>query len=171
MKSIEDFVQFEYLMIFLMGLNEKFSHSRSQILLMDPSPIVSKALALITQEEEQRQDIVINTSSTVALAVNSTNASGRSSGNNQSNNRKQGNRPFCTNCGIQWHTIDKCYKLHGYPPGYRQKYNQRPSNNVPTNQQNTKLNSNDNVVASGNQGNVETQQPARKILLLNVRIS
>ncbi|XP_022154608.1 uncharacterized protein LOC111021831 [Momordica charantia] len=28
-------------------------------------------------------------------------------------------RPFCTHCGLFGHTIDRCYKLHGYPPGYR----------------------------------------------------
>lgn len=26
---------------------------------------------------------------------------------------------MCTHCNIQGHTIDRCYKIHGYPPGYR----------------------------------------------------
>ncbi|KAK0607139.1 hypothetical protein LWI29_010020 [Acer saccharum] len=35
-------------------------------------------------------------------------------------------RPYCTHCKFLGHTIDRCYKLHGYPPGYkpRQKNNQ-----------------------------------------------
>jgi hypothetical protein len=28
-------------------------------------------------------------------------------------------RPMCTHCGLLGHTIEKCYKLHGYPPGYK----------------------------------------------------
>lgn len=27
--------------------------------------------------------------------------------------------PICTYCGFTGHAIDKCYKLHGYPPGYK----------------------------------------------------
>ena len=27
-------------------------------------------------------------------------------------------RPLCSQCGILGHTQDRCYKLHGYPPGY-----------------------------------------------------
>ncbi|KAJ1413267.1 hypothetical protein SESBI_19813 [Sesbania bispinosa] len=30
-------------------------------------------------------------------------------------------RPLCSHCGILGHTIDKCYKLHGYPPGFKNK--------------------------------------------------
>ena len=30
-------------------------------------------------------------------------------------------RPLCSHCGIIGRTVDKCYKLHGYPPGYKFK--------------------------------------------------
>jgi len=30
-------------------------------------------------------------------------------------------RPFCTHCGYSGHTIEKCYKLHGYLSGYKPK--------------------------------------------------
>ena len=30
-------------------------------------------------------------------------------------------RPVCTYCGIVGHVADKCYKLHGYPSGYKHK--------------------------------------------------
>lgn len=39
-------------------------------------------------------------------------------------------RPYCTKCQIQGHTEDTCYKIHGYPPGFRQNY--RPSNHIPS---------------------------------------
>lgn len=28
-------------------------------------------------------------------------------------------RPTCTHYGFIGHTVDKCYKKHGYPPGYK----------------------------------------------------
>ena len=30
-------------------------------------------------------------------------------------------RPVCTHCGKTGHTVDKCYKLHGFPPGFKFK--------------------------------------------------
>lgn len=39
------------------------------------------------------------------------------------NTYKSSNRdyPFCTHCNCQGHTIDKCYKVNGYRPGYKPK--------------------------------------------------
>jgi hypothetical protein len=28
-------------------------------------------------------------------------------------------KPMCTHCGMAGHTVDKCYKLHGFPPGFK----------------------------------------------------
>lgn len=33
-------------------------------------------------------------------------------------------RPVCVFCGLQGHTVEKCYKKHGYPPGYKPKTKQ-----------------------------------------------
>ncbi|KAL4376288.1 hypothetical protein GQ457_02G028470 [Hibiscus cannabinus] len=33
-------------------------------------------------------------------------------------------RPQCNYCGLLGHTKDKCYKLHGYPPGYKTRNTQ-----------------------------------------------
>ncbi|KAJ1378680.1 hypothetical protein SESBI_47577 [Sesbania bispinosa] len=30
-------------------------------------------------------------------------------------------RPLCSHCGILGHTIDKCFKIHGYTPGFKNK--------------------------------------------------
>ncbi|RVW74392.1 hypothetical protein CK203_056846 [Vitis vinifera] len=37
------------------------------------------------------------------------------------NTKSKRNRPLYSHCGIQGHTIDKRYKLHDYPPGYKFK--------------------------------------------------
>ena len=73
--------------------------------------------------------------------------SGRFSGDinlyqNDQNRSNTGNRfslkkdrSVCTHCGYLGHTIDKCYKLHGYSPCYkpRQKshYNNNTTNSAP----------------------------------------
>ena len=31
--------------------------------------------------------------------------------------------PICSHCNIAGHTVDKCYKLHGYPPSYKSRMN------------------------------------------------
>ncbi|KAK0571015.1 hypothetical protein LWI29_009851 [Acer saccharum] len=35
--------------------------------------------------------------------------------------RGRNDRPSCKHCGVLGHTMDKCYKLHGYPLGYKFK--------------------------------------------------
>ncbi|KAJ1410690.1 hypothetical protein SESBI_21711 [Sesbania bispinosa] len=32
-------------------------------------------------------------------------------------------RPTCTHCGLLGHNVDKCYKIHGYPPGHPKSKN------------------------------------------------
>ncbi|XP_075491094.1 uncharacterized protein LOC142529437 [Primulina tabacum] len=52
-KNLETYVQTDYTMIFLMGLNDSFAHIRSQVLLLDPIPPISRVFALVVQEERQ----------------------------------------------------------------------------------------------------------------------
>ncbi|KAF5445558.1 hypothetical protein F2P56_034604 [Juglans regia] len=28
-------------------------------------------------------------------------------------------RPLCSHCGFLGHIVERCYKLHGYPPGFK----------------------------------------------------
>ena len=53
-----DHLQFLRLFDFLMGLDEICSHTRSQILMMNPLPNVNKAYAMITSDESQRMTAV-----------------------------------------------------------------------------------------------------------------
>lgn len=48
----------------------------------------------------------------------------------QSKHIKPRERPFCTHCNKHGHTVDKCYKLHGYPPGYNVKNRGAKPNSV-----------------------------------------
>ena len=54
-KELAAHYQMEYIMSFLMGLNDSCSQVRGQILLMDPLPHINKVFSLISQEERQRK--------------------------------------------------------------------------------------------------------------------
>ena len=108
-------------MKFLMGLNETFSQVRTQVLLMDPIPFLSKVYSLLIQEETQR---AVTNPSTVkvdstALVTKIPNLGNNFVGNGPSTKGKE--KPICTHCGKTSHIADKCYRLHGFPPGFKFK--------------------------------------------------
>lgn len=116
-RKINSHFQSEHTMNFLMGLNDSFSQIRSQVLVMDPIPPINKVFALMVQEEKQRKILQIGTQPPMVFNA-------QVQRRNQSNSYKGGmrrDRPFCTHCKFQGHTVEKCYKLHGYPPGYKSK--------------------------------------------------
>ena len=102
-------------MSFLIGLNETYASVRGQILIMDPVPPWSKVFSLILQDEKQRKvgaakEMQLDTAAALASTLATKNVK----------NFKKG-RPQCTHYGAMGHVVDKCYKLHGYPPGYKFK--------------------------------------------------
>ncbi|XP_058745142.1 uncharacterized protein LOC131617890 [Vicia villosa] len=80
---------------------------------MDPLPSVPRVFSLVIQEEKQRVINSIASDNTEALAY----AVNDSHGTKSKIGKKD--RPICSHCGILGHIKDKCFKLHGYPPGYR----------------------------------------------------
>ena len=108
-------------MSFLMGLNEIYGAIRGQILLMDPISPLSKVSSLLLQDEKQRKvgsgKKVVPETATALVALGSKSAS---NAKNFNKSRASG-RPQCTHYGAMGHVVDKCYKLHGYSPGYKFK--------------------------------------------------
>ena len=76
---------------------------------MDPLPFVSKAHSLFIKEEMQRS--VTNTVRVESIVLAT---------KNLGNNFKGKERHVCTHYGKLGHTVDKCYELHGFPPGFLQ---------------------------------------------------
>ncbi|XP_077238366.1 uncharacterized protein LOC143879726 [Tasmannia lanceolata] len=100
---------------FLMGLNDVFGKIRTHILSMDPLPNVSRAYALVCQEEKQ-QSLIATRSLNIegaALAVSSGSFGGKETQLNQ-----QG-KDRCSHCNKTGHTIDHCFEIIGYPPNWR----------------------------------------------------
>ncbi|XP_061353224.1 uncharacterized protein LOC133297999 [Gastrolobium bilobum] len=124
----------DYSIRFLKGLSDKFSHVRSQIMLIDPLPSVNRVFSLIMQQERQLHleghllthdspKIFYNTadqfqghSQIQGRGRSQIRGRGRSTGRGRSNSFR-----ICTHCGRTGHTTETCFEKHGYPPGYKQR--------------------------------------------------
>jgi hypothetical protein len=98
---------------FFMGLDDSFSQIRGQILLNDSLPPINKVFSLVIQEDRQKEiSITPLVHETPALMTKTT-----ATKPGKWANRKE--KPICSHCGISGHTIDKCYRIHGFPPGFK----------------------------------------------------
>ena len=127
---------------FLMGLHGSYTAVRGNILMMSPFPSMSQAYSLLVQEERQRQHkteqhFLSENSSFSAGTTNNTFPTGPYKP--PINPRKlDGRKPslFCDHCKRNGHTIDRCYRIHGFPSksqtrgrgGYNQTSNRRAYN-------------------------------------------
>ncbi|CAL0299836.1 unnamed protein product [Lupinus luteus] len=130
----------DYVICFLKGLNDQYESVRSQIMLMDPLPTINKAFSLLTQQErhihshynEPKVLMNANADSTNEFSSNRGRGRGRPfhnlagrgsynqgrSGNNFTRTSGGRSSKMCTYCNKTGHTVDQCYKKHGFPPGY-----------------------------------------------------
>ncbi|XP_042977276.1 uncharacterized protein LOC122308156 [Carya illinoinensis] len=97
---------------------------------MDPLPSMNRIFSLVLQEEKQREIKMNSTLSFDSIAaVTTKNTKNVNSFNKQSGSRKD--RPICSHCGYTGHTSDKCYRIHGFPPGFKsKKFNVHSANQV-----------------------------------------
>ncbi|XP_070010939.1 uncharacterized protein [Nicotiana sylvestris] len=125
-----DFIEYleqQELFQFLMGLNESYGITRSQILLQSPSLSVSRAFAMLINEEGNFHEY-----------------------KRKSVKVKRQNDLYCEYCPFKGHSKDTCYKLHGYPSGYKGKRQQQYK------QANAAMNSNSHVQENAiNKGKAE----------------
>lgn len=95
--------------------------------------------------EEKQKNILIDNEHTSSVAFVAKSNNNRFSNANINQNKKfNRDRPFCTHFNFQGHTVEKCYTLHGYPPGYKPK--------TKNNQVNVVTNDNITVDSSMNDG-------------------
>ncbi|KAJ1418352.1 hypothetical protein SESBI_15852 [Sesbania bispinosa] len=86
---MEDHCQMEYVMSFLMGLNDSFAQTQREVGAAQPYAITHQLAFAVKNVEKPRQG-------------------------------KKG-RPLCSHCGVLGHTVDKCFKIHDYPHGFKPK--------------------------------------------------
>ncbi|XP_016572935.1 uncharacterized protein LOC107870802 isoform X1 [Capsicum annuum] len=112
---------------FLIGLNEAYSQARSQILMMNPSPSINQAYAMIVSDEGQRYAGILG-SNPVSTGYESAMFSKgvgsivyNKSGVQQGQRFKKNYNLPCEVCKIRGHTKENCWKVVGYPPDFKSK--------------------------------------------------
>lgn len=103
---------------FLMQLDERFKQVRSTILLLPDLPTPSNAYQMVLQEQVHQELTNVNgITDSLACHVEKRQWNDKSKSLQGKNQGKTSKRPtwFCDHCKIYGHTIDKCWKIHGYP--------------------------------------------------------
>ncbi|GJW10406.1 ribonuclease H-like domain-containing protein [Tanacetum coccineum] len=144
------------LMQFLMGLDDSYMPIRSNILSRDPLPDVRGAYAIISSEESHR---VVSTSN-VGTSQRPNNVTRPSGGGNRRTNG--GPQLVCENCGFNGHTIDRCFKIIGYPTDFGKRNN---NNNQGTQNFNRRF-INNNSVGSSSSSTFSDDQLSKIISLI-----
>ncbi|XP_013614954.1 PREDICTED: uncharacterized protein LOC106321187, partial [Brassica oleracea var. oleracea] len=111
---------------FLMGLNETYETTRRHILILKPIPTIEEAFNMVAQDERQRSIKPVIKTDNVAFQTTCIPSDDSLSymtpteyAATYNTHRPRGNRPLCTHCGQLGQTVNKCFKLHGYPPGFK----------------------------------------------------
>jgi len=133
---------------FLMGLNDSYNAIRGNILMMNPLPTISQIYSMLIQEEKQRQvrgtGHILTESSSLSVDAYTGHQMGNQSfkkplnkpeGKAEKNEGKveQFSRRtslFCDYCMKPGHSIDKCYRLHGFPLNFKFTKGRRLAANV-----------------------------------------
>lgn len=126
-RTLKQFKAEDEVIRFLMGLNENYAAVRSQILLMEPFPDINKVFSILIQHERQNGLEMVQDSSVLVNAVDGRKSHnggnyGNFNGSGNSHNsvgRGRGNSRSCSFCGKVNHTVDTCYRKHGFPPGFQ----------------------------------------------------
>ncbi|XP_071688944.1 uncharacterized protein [Rutidosis leptorrhynchoides] len=117
------------LMQFLMGLNDCYMSVRSNILLRDPLPDVKSAYAILSREESHRninlkENVITKPQTSAFIAQTSNKDMNSNNSSSRFNNRRGPNQNLkCKKCNKLGHTIDRCFEIVGYPPGYKRNFN------------------------------------------------
>lgn len=112
---------------FLMKLNGEFEVVRGNLLLMQPLPAISHAYRLLVQEEKHKQLYRSNPApkESMAFAVNKRRFPDSFNDKNRQHYQRlnsflgEQNRKinyYCDHCKMLGHSIQRCFKLNGYPP-------------------------------------------------------
>jgi len=99
---------------------------------MDPLPSLNKGFSFVIQQERQifgdKSKAMITTSG--RGYKNSATTYGRGSGYERESYGRGSISKVCSHCGKTGHTIDTCYRKHGFPPHFKFKYQNHHQNYV-----------------------------------------
>ncbi|GJU00145.1 hypothetical protein Tco_1110483 [Tanacetum coccineum] len=160
-------------MQFLMGLDDIYQPVRSSILTREILPEAKDAFVIIYREEShmgipassvktekpQASAFVSRSNDNNRRRPNNTNGNWS---NSNSNNGNKGNYDslLCKNCGLKGHTIERCFEIIGYPPGFKRNHNLKPFGSFNNNKANF----------SDTKGNNDVKTPTGTVSLTNDQV-
>lgn len=121
----------------MMKLTNHFATIKGNVLMVPTLPKVSEAYMLFAQEERHTEiSQASNQVETLAFAAEKRHFGGDNWSNNNNKTFKteqtgfqktgttnrygrSGSSYFCTHCQEQGHSVDRCFKIHGYPPAFK----------------------------------------------------
>ncbi|CAO2832540.1 unnamed protein product [Amaranthus hypochondriacus] len=123
-KSVLRLQQDWRIMQFLMKLDPKYSQVRTNILMMNELPSASLIYRLLQQEERHKEvsKLAVTPTDSMAFAVDRKKYYSRSSDSHHDRSMSGTKRTapyFCDHCKIPGHSIERCFKIHGYPTNNR----------------------------------------------------
>ncbi|KAJ0927068.1 putative retrotransposon gag domain, retrotransposon Copia-like protein [Helianthus annuus] len=164
-KDFNDFTTLIKLMQFLMGLDDVYQSVRTNLLTREPLPTVKVAFSIISREESHR----LSSGGSKPQNVSFVSKPNQVVDQRRRNNRNTNTSLKCTHCNMLGHTIDRCFEIIGYPPGFRRRSNNNNNQLNKTNMtsNNNKTSSVNNVSSSvGNSGLPFTSEQIAKLLSL-----
>ncbi|XP_074334135.1 uncharacterized protein LOC141671716 [Apium graveolens] len=130
--------QDQRLMFFLMKMSNEFANVRSHILMMDTLPTLQQVYRMLLQEQRHKEISKLTVQEPVAFAgqnnfrqfpntgyqglpkFNRTFSAGKfNSGTGSTGFQQRKINYFCDHCKIPGHSKERCFKLIGYPPGFK----------------------------------------------------
>ncbi|KAJ9542639.1 hypothetical protein OSB04_029145 [Centaurea solstitialis] len=150
------------LMQLLMGLDEVYQPIRSSILTTEPLPSVKTAFSIVSREESHRGVSYSNNSG----------SKGQSSaffGKAPEPKRKPGFRNTtltCKHCGANGHTIERCFKIIGFPKDFQSQRKTFGNNSFRSVQGNNSVTTVDNNISSSFSNYSLTEDQIHKLLSL-----
>nr|XP_016440219.1 PREDICTED: uncharacterized protein LOC107766024 [Nicotiana tabacum] len=108
-----------------MGLNDTYAPQMSQILTMHPTPTLDQAYSMIVQEGSQRVNVGTSHAEILGSTPLNLEISALVTANASNVGPRENNGLVCDYCHMKGHSRESCYKLVGYPPGFKFNNNRR----------------------------------------------
>lgn len=97
----------DYVIRFLTGFSDQYDVVKSQIMLMDPLLDINRVFSMVLQHEQHSGSSPMADSQAFVNATE----------HRRSSTHWKGSGKICSFCGKDSHTVDVCYRKHGFPLG------------------------------------------------------
>ncbi|CAA7046104.1 unnamed protein product [Microthlaspi erraticum] len=96
------------------------SCEKTQIIMKKNVPALSEIYNLLDQDHSQRTILPVHNATAFQVTVPDASPASVNAAQTNYQPQKQ-NQRVCTHCGYTGHTVDTCFKIHGYPPNFKHK--------------------------------------------------